>query len=58
MLQCIRGDRVGHRISCRWMFMGDRSLFKTIPGVINTEAGRVNGTTNNLDGPYDGMQNV
>ena len=36
---------------CLW---GTEAFFKTIPGVINTEAGRVNGTTNNLDGPYDG----
>ncbi|MCG7338958.1 peptide-methionine (S)-S-oxide reductase [Staphylococcus sp. ACRSN] len=36
---------------CLW---GVQAYIKTLPGVIETEAGRANGTTNNLDGAYDG----
>ncbi len=28
--------------------------FATIPGIIHTEAGRANGRSSKLDGPYDG----
>ena len=34
--------------------MGTQAFFKTIPGVVMTEAGRANGTTNHLEEPYDG----
>lgn len=34
--------------------MGCSSFFKTIPGIVLTEAGRANGTTSNLNGDYDG----
>ena len=30
------------------------NFFDTVPGVQMTEAGRANGTTSSLDGPYDG----
>lgn len=33
---------------------GAYSIFDTVPGVQMTEAGRANGTTDSLDGPYDG----
>ena len=33
---------------------GVQHFFDTVPGVRTTEAGRANGTTNTLDGPYDG----
>ena len=36
---------------CLW---GVQAFIKTLPGVISTEAGRANGTSNTLDGPYDG----
>lgn len=36
---------------CLW---GMQAYMKTLPGVIKTEAGRANGTTDHLDGPYDG----
>lgn len=36
---------------CLW---GTQAFFKTIPGVVMTEAGRANGTTNHLEEPYDG----
>lgn len=36
---------------CLW---GVQHFFKSIPGILNTEAGRANGTTSTLDGPYDG----
>lgn len=36
---------------CLW---GTQAFFKTIPGIVETEAGRVNGMTSSLDGPYDG----
>ena len=36
---------------CLW---GVQAFIKTLPGVIETEAGRANGQTNTLDGPYDG----
>ena len=36
---------------CLW---GVQHFFKSIPGVLNTEAGRANGCTNSLDGEYDG----
>lgn len=36
---------------CLW---GVQAFIKTLPGVIETEAGRANGTTNALDGDYDG----
>lgn len=36
---------------CLW---GVQAFVKTIPGVIHTEAGRANGQTTSLDGPYDG----
>ncbi|GAF14996.1 peptide methionine sulfoxide reductase MsrA [Bacillus sp. JCM 19045] len=36
---------------CLW---GVQAFMKTVPGVIETEAGRANGTTKTLAGPYDG----
>lgn len=36
---------------CLW---GVQEFVKTLPGVISTEAGRVNGSSNDLDGNYDG----
>lgn len=36
---------------CLW---GVQAFMKTIPGVIATQAGRANGSTHTLDGPYDG----
>lgn len=36
---------------CLW---GVQAFVKTIPGVICTEAGRANGTSSALEGPYDG----
>lgn len=36
---------------CLW---GVQAFFKTIPGIVSTEAGRANGTTSNLSGEYDG----
>lgn len=36
---------------CLW---GVQAFIRTLPGVIKTEAGRANGTTQQLDGPYDG----
>lgn len=36
---------------CLW---GVQHFFDSLPGVIMTEAGRANGKTNFLDGPYDG----
>jgi peptide methionine sulfoxide reductase MsrA len=36
---------------CLW---GVQAFMKTLPGVVKTEAGRANGTSDNLDGPYDG----
>lgn len=36
---------------CLW---GVQHFFDTVPGVQMTEAGRANGTTSSLDGPYDG----
>lgn len=36
---------------CLW---GVQAFFKTIPGIVSTEAGRANGTTSNLNGEYDG----
>lgn len=36
---------------CLW---GVQAFIKTLPGVIETEAGRANGATNTLDGDYDG----
>ena len=36
---------------CLW---GVQAFMKIIPGVKETEAGRVNGTTSTLDGEYDG----
>jgi len=36
---------------CLW---GVQAFIKTLPGVIETEAGRANGTTDTLDGVYDG----
>ncbi len=36
------------------MSLGNSSFFNTIPGVIQTEAGRANGTSKCLDAPYDG----
>lgn len=36
---------------CLW---GVQAFMKTVPGVVLTEAGRANGTTNTLDGDYDG----
>ena len=36
---------------CLW---GVEAFFKTLPGVIDTEAGRANGESHTLEGPYDG----
>lgn len=36
---------------CLW---GVQAFVKTLPGVISTEAGRANGTSNTLEGSYDG----
>lgn len=36
---------------CLW---GVQAYMKTLPGVVETEAGRANGSTDTLDGPYDG----
>lgn len=36
---------------CLW---GVQAFVKTLPGVISTEAGRANGTSNTLEGTYDG----
>lgn len=36
---------------CLW---GVQAFLKTVPGVVETEAGRANGMTATLDGPYDG----
>lgn len=36
---------------CLW---GVQHFVKSLPGVIRTEAGRANGSTDTLDGPYDG----
>ncbi|MDE0562921.1 peptide-methionine (S)-S-oxide reductase [Exiguobacterium sp. B2(2022)] len=36
---------------CLW---GVQEFVKTLPGVLLTEAGRANGTTDTLDGEYDG----
>lgn len=36
---------------CLW---GVEAYMKTLPGVLSTEAGRVNGTSKKIDGPYDG----
>lgn len=33
---------------------GVQAFVKTLPGVVDTEAGRANGTGSSLDGPYDG----
>ena len=40
---------------CLW---GVQHFFDTVPGVQMTEAGRANGTTDSLDGPYAAMQNA
>ncbi|MBI5975712.1 peptide-methionine (S)-S-oxide reductase [Staphylococcus canis] len=36
---------------CVW---GTQAYIKTLPGVVETEAGRANGETSTLEGPYDG----
>ncbi len=36
---------------CLW---GVQHFIKSLPGIVTTEAGRANGTTNTLDGDYDG----
>ncbi|KIH70877.1 peptide-methionine (S)-S-oxide reductase [Salinicoccus roseus] len=36
---------------CLW---GVQAFIKTLPGVISTEAGRANGTSDTIDGAYDG----
>lgn len=36
---------------CLW---GVQAFIKTLQGVVKTEAGRANGSTNSLDGQYDG----
>lgn len=36
---------------CLW---GVQHFVKSLPGVLSTEAGRANGSTDTLDGPYDG----
>jgi len=36
---------------CLW---GVQAFIRTLPGIKSTEAGRANGTTNTLDGDYDG----
>ncbi|MCU5746248.1 peptide-methionine (S)-S-oxide reductase [Staphylococcus sp. SQ8-PEA] len=40
---------------CLW---GVQAFVKTLPGVVDTEAGRANGLTQTLDGPYDGYVEV
>ncbi|WP_353423264.1 peptide-methionine (S)-S-oxide reductase [Staphylococcus xylosus] len=40
---------------CLW---GVQAFVKTLPGVINTEAGRANGISNTLEGEYDGYVEV
>ena len=40
---------------CLW---GVQAFVKTLPGVVNTEAGRANGISNTLDGEYDGYVEV
>ncbi|ANS91031.1 Peptide methionine sulfoxide reductase MsrA [Staphylococcus pseudintermedius] len=40
---------------CLW---GVQAFVKTIPGVVMTEAGRANGYSATLDGPYDATLNV
>ena len=37
-----------------WMFMGCSSVYKTLPGVLSTEAGRANGISETLSDKYDG----
>lgn len=34
--------------------MGCTSIYQTLKGVINTQAGRANGYSNTLEGEYDG----
>lgn len=36
---------------CLW---GVQHFFKSLPGIISTEAGRANGTSSSLEGEYDG----
>ncbi|XKH49874.1 peptide-methionine (S)-S-oxide reductase [Chryseomicrobium palamuruense] len=36
---------------CLW---GVQAFVKTLPGIVSTEAGRANGTSQTLDGEYDG----
>ena len=36
---------------CLW---GVQEFVRHLPGVVSTEAGRANGSTNNTQGPYDG----
>lgn len=36
---------------CLW---GVQAFVRTLPGVVKTEAGRANGSSSTLDGPYDG----
>jgi len=36
---------------CLW---GVQAYMKTLPGVISTQAGRANGSTDTVEGPYDG----
>jgi peptide-methionine (S)-S-oxide reductase len=36
---------------CLW---GTQEFLRHLPGVVSTEAGRANGSTSTLDGPYDG----
>lgn len=40
---------------CLW---GVQGFVRTLPGVVATEAGRANGSTDTLDGPYDGYVEV
>ncbi len=40
---------------CLW---GVQAFVKTLPGVVNTEAGRANGISNILEGEYDGYVEV
>lgn len=47
-------SRVWKRYTLQAGAFGVSSIFDTVPGVRTTEAGRANGTTNTLDGPYDG----
>lgn len=44
----------GNGLYRRRMPLGRTAFFDTVPGVQMTEAGRANGTTSSLDGPYDG----